>query len=596
MAEPPPTKRVKIFLSYRRTHADKLKPLALNLQESMDVYFVDDRFAKGQNTDQSTNEKHLCESQVVLILISQAPSGPSGHWAATLSSMEMMKRCDDLGGGTHDVNDYCLDEIRTACKLNKIVIPVYAANLSEDEVRKEMKIIKHITGLSNLAATNVSTGAFRLTSSTTKLEQHISHAIQRQLAEERDNRQDGHEQKRRMSSSASSSTEKRLRKSKTSGTLLMRAGSSGNVLSRMSGTRNRRKSFALGTIMNSVGAINIDIEDDDYDDEDSSDSSGDSNIKISSTTIKVKAVDDDHHDREKLRQWLESNGMSGLKTAVIDTYGATSLDDIEHITKEEWKELGVKPAKSKKLLRTMSSIGSNVSDSRISSTMEQKEEVTKEEINEEENEDDNIIDVVTGASNLSLENFSKTNIGNTNTNMNNTQCSINMPGQWDVFISYTQHSKSACLLALNLYLECKERKLTCWLDTKMNNKGEAAMREGVMNCKVFIPIISGPCLDDEHPSCTEKENAYFGREYCRKECRWAIRHKKRIQPVVNHSDKHLISNFMKNAPSDLKSLQSVQFLTLDHSDDEYWKVGTNRLFGLMKSGRGGGGGGCCVIH
>ena len=569
------TSKRKIFLSYRRTHANELKPLALNLQQSFDVYFVDDRYQKGMDTDQATNASNLEQSDVVLLLLSKAPSGPPGHWTENLSSMEMFKRCDDLSGNkSSNLSDYCLDEIRRAIELNKIIVPIYSAHLSEEEIQTELLVIKDVTGLHELSATNVKEDAFRLTSSSTRLETYILNKIKKKVAKQNDNVQDGSNGRVRKNKNKNHRRKSSTRTLKKSSTAigLSRAGSSGNVLAQMSKTKKRRQSFAISSLeMHSLGILEVDDGDSSSNDDDDEDH------------------DEDYDDRKQLESWLIQNEMNSLKKILIEDHGCTTLEDIEDISIEEWKELGLKPAKRKKLLRKISSSNTSNDKSNNSNSNVDVDTVTVAttadiDFNMEDENENEIINVV---------DESKTSVAEVSQNNLRTISSggyENSPGKWDVFISYTQHSKSAQLLALELYTEAQSRKLTCWLDSRMDKKSEAAMHEGVMNCRLFIAIVTGPCRDEEHPTCTNEENSYFQRPYCNKECRWALSNPSCIiQPVVQ--DKSKINSLMNGAPADLKVLQSKEFVALDLTDNEYRKVGMDKVFGVLTNTVG-----CCVLQ
>ena len=565
------TSKRKIFLSYRRTHANELKPLALNLQQSFDVYFVDDRYQKGMDTDQATNAFNLEQSDVVLLLLSKAPSGPPGHWTEHLSSMEMFKRCDDLSGNKSSNLDYCLDEIRRAIELKKIIVPIYSAHLSEEEIQTELLVIKDVTGLHELSATNVKQDAFRLTSSSTRLETYILNKIKKKVAKQNDNVQDGSNGRVKQNKNKNHRRKPSTRTLKKSSTAigLSRAGSSGNVLAQMSKTKKRRQSFAISSLeMHSLGIIEVEDGDSSFNNDDDEDH------------------DEDYDDRKQLESWLIQNEMNSLKKILIEDHGCTTLEDIKDISIEEWKKLGLKPAKRKKLLRKISSSNtSNGKSSNSNSNVDVDATTTTDiDINMEDENENEIINVV-DESKTSVSEFSQNNLRTLSSGGYE-----NSPGKWDVFISYTQHSKSAQLLALELYTEAQSRKLSCWLDSRMDKKSEAAMHEGVMNCRLFIAIVTGPCRDEEHPTCTNEENSYFQRPYCNKECRWALNNPSCIiQPVVQ--DKSKINLLMNGAPADLKVLQSKEFVALDLTDNGYRKVGMDKVFGVLTSKVG-----CCVLQ
>ena len=45
----------------------------------------------------------------------------------------------------------------------------------------------------------------------------------------------------------------------------------------------------------------------------------------------------------------------------------------------------------------------------------------------------------------------------------------------------------------------------------MNDTSEAAMEEGVRNSECFIAIVTGPCVNPDHPKDKPEDNAYFRR-------------------------------------------------------------------------------------
>ena len=71
----------------------------------------------------------------------------------------------------------------------------------------------------------------------------------------------------------------------------------------------------------------------------------------------------------------------------------------------------------------------------------------------------------------------------------------------------------------------------------MNDPGEEAMKEGVQNSKLFLAVITGPCINNDKPNDDPDDNAYFKRKYCLKELRWAIQSGVSIQPVIRAIDK-----------------------------------------------------------
>ena len=61
-------------------------------------------------------------------------------------------------------------------------------------------------------------------------------------------------------------------------------------------------------------------------------------------------------------------------------------------------------------------------------------------------------------------------------------------------------------------------------------------------------------------------NAYFERDFCLKELRWAKAAGRYIQPVVDGADKGRIGEFLGMAPDDLRDLGSVDFVDLNQTE------------------------------
>ena len=151
---------------------------------------------------------------------------------------------------------------------------------------------------------------------------------------------------------------------------------------------------------------------------------------------------------------------------------------------------------------------------------------------------------------------------------------LNAPGTWDFFVSHTQRNGHATTLAAELYAELATHGLTCWLDVRMEQKSEAAMKEGVLKSKCVLAVITGACDGAE-------SNAYFNRPYCVKELRWAREAGIPIQPVIRAADKQEIGAFLATAPEDLKDLGQTDFIDLDRSKLRRWKGYVEDLVGAF---------------
>ena len=155
---------------------------------------------------------------------------------------------------------------------------------------------------------------------------------------------------------------------------------------------------------------------------------------------------------------------------------------------------------------------------------------------------------------------------------------LNDPGTWDFFISHTQRNGRAVALAEKLTNDLRKLGKTCWLDVNMADKSIDAMKEGVLNSKAMLAIVTGPCINDMHPEDDPISNAYFSREYCVQELRWAVAHGVPIIPIVQMEDKHKIADFQQLAPIDLKVLPpGLSYIDLNRTDLDYWRVGVNKV-------------------
>jgi len=149
--------------------------------------------------------------------------------------------------------------------------------------------------------------------------------------------------------------------------------------------------------------------------------------------------------------------------------------------------------------------------------------------------------------------------------------------EWDFFISHTQRNGHATTIAVDLNADLEKAGFSCWLDVKMEDRSEAGMKEGVVNCKVVIAIITGECVNPDRPQDSPTSNAYFSRPFCVQELRWAREAGIPIQPVIRSADKQRIGDFLAAVPNDLKDLGNTDFITLDRSDRDYWKTGIEKI-------------------
>jgi len=155
---------------------------------------------------------------------------------------------------------------------------------------------------------------------------------------------------------------------------------------------------------------------------------------------------------------------------------------------------------------------------------------------------------------------------------------INAPGRWDFMISYTQRNPAAELIAETLHSSMLKRGKTVWLDVKMKQLNTTAMQEAAQNSGCILAIVTGPCARAE-PVVGEQpaDNAYFKRDACLDELRWARQAGIPIQPVIHADDKKRIDDLLMLAPEDLKDLKEVDIIHLDRSRPNYWERGVTEI-------------------
>ena len=118
--------------------------------------------------------------------------------------------------------------------------------------------------------------------------------------------------------------------------------------------------------------------------------------------------------------------------------------------------------------------------------------------------------------------------------------------------------------------------LNTWLDVNMENTSTPAMEEGVKMAACFIAIVTGPCVNNDSPNDNPEDNAYFRREYCLMELRWARAAGKRIVCVVRAEDKDQVDSIFNLAPIEFRYLrENVVFF--DRNDLDYQKIGIRQI-------------------
>lgn len=141
----------------------------------------------------------------------------------------------------------------------------------------------------------------------------------------------------------------------------------------------------------------------------------------------------------------------------------------------------------------------------------------------------------------------------------------------------SQRNGVATTLATDLHGSLLQAGMSVWFDVKMDDRSKAAMRGGVENSDCVLAIITGPCTNEDDPTQAAEVNAYFKRDFCLAELRWARDAGIKIQPIIRAADKGRIGELMSLAPEDLQFLADVDFITLDRSDKDYWQVGVDKI-------------------
>jgi hypothetical protein len=132
-------------------------------------------------------------------------------------------------------------------------------------------------------------------------------------------------------------------------------------------------------------------------------------------------------------------------------------------------------------------------------------------------------------------------------------------------VSYTQRNSRAQLLAAEIYSSLRERRKAVWLDVKMEQLNEAAMKEAAQHSKCVIAIVTGVEREGD-----PEDDAYFKRPFCMSELRWARAVGVPVQPVIIREDKDRIGEFLGQVPVDLADLGSVDFKALDRISPAVW--------------------------
>ena len=100
-------------------------------------------------------------------------------------------------------------------------------------------------------------------------------------------------------------------------------------------------------------------------------------------------------------------------------------------------------------------------------------------------------------------------------------------------ISHTSRNPMAMLLAEAIRINLIQCGHSVWLDATMHDQSLLAIKEGVLNSKNIIAILTGPCINPERPSDPPEADAYVRRRACMQHLLWAMDAGITIVPVVN---------------------------------------------------------------
>ena len=112
-------------------------------------------------------------------------------------------------------------------------------------------------------------------------------------------------------------------------------------------------------------------------------------------------------------------------------------------------------------------------------------------------------------------------------------------------------------VARDIYYSMKEKGIKCWLDVKMQEQDEDAMREGVKLCEVVLIIMSPK---------------YFTRPFCVKELEWAVEFGKPIVVVNDATRKNEIGNILSSCPPHLRGIGSINFISIVPGTKDLWET------------------------
>ena len=170
---------------------------------------------------------------------------------------------------------------------------------------------------------------------------------------------------------------------------------------------------------------------------------------------------------------------------------------------------------------------------------------------------------------------------------------LNQPGHWDIMVSYTQRNAKAQLLAAEIYSGMLERGKT-WMDVRMDQLNEAAMREAAQHSKIIVAVVTGRVSQRKMLTFVLSTDLTWRR--------WTIPWRARTLPAstackssaglarwaflpASHSGRGQVSigEFIDQAPPDLRDLVgSVDFQTMVRVSPSHWKLSMDELVAKLE--------------
>ena len=131
----------RVFISYRRAHSGWAKALQLELKRlgypDDHVFFDLDRESGLEvGPFQKQLQQQLARAEVLLALITDAPSGPKSDWRFQFSSTETIQQSQK-----RKLIDYCGVEVSEALSAGTLVVPIYPGKHGSMWIGAQLKLL-----------------------------------------------------------------------------------------------------------------------------------------------------------------------------------------------------------------------------------------------------------------------------------------------------------------------------------------------------------------------------------------------------------------------------------------------------------------------